>query len=240
MKPNNTKPFYKKPIPLALMALVLVAGYILSEPPATKTSSVTPKAKKSSSSSSKTAIQFTEEDEKASFGRAGEVAKGKNAFYPVIAKGGISGGLAANSIPSDFAGGEGNWVYTGSAEINGVRTALLENRQTNEGAFLKVGERWKSAVVTAVGRDTIVMEGPSGTRTFGLISEESSFMPRIASGSSSFGGNSGFAPAQVNIPNNLRGQIGELPSVTPRAENLPGGEEPAAASIGSDGVFLND
>lgn len=148
-------------------------------------------------SKKKSVVQFTQEDQDAKF--APLSAQMKNAFQPiVIRKGGGfgSGDGAANAIPLDFTGGDGGWVYTGTAEIDGSITALLENRTSGDGVFLKAGQRWKSAAVNKILPDAVVMTGPSGTKTFTLVNEES---PRMASG---------YSPAPVNVPPSLRGQIG--------------------------------
>lgn len=115
----------------------------------------------------------------------------KNSFQPIVARrgAGLSGGEGqANAVPPDFTGGETGWFYTGSAEIDGVRSALLEHRPTGEGAFLKTGERWKSAMVAQVLADSVVMKGPSGTKTFSLVNEER--IPSLAGG---------FAPLPVAV-----------------------------------------
>src|SRR5205814_1984309 len=123
---------------------------------------------KSRAARSKNELVFTAEDEKASFKPI--VSPVKDAFMPLVArKGGIGSGQAlANMLPSEMTGGETNWVYTGSAEMDGVPSALIENRTTGDAVFLKKGERWKSAYVVQILPDSVVMRGPGGLKTLGL------------------------------------------------------------------------
>jgi hypothetical protein len=211
----------KKPVFWVALLGLGAAGYFLTEPEATKGGSVkAAPRKKAAVKPGNTSVVFTEEDEKASFNRVSEPPR--DAFRPIVARrGGIGGGDGlANGLPADFAGGEGNWVYTGSAEIDGVTSALLENRTSGEGVFLKRGERWKSASVISVGNRSIVMRGPSGTRTFTMVDEESA-PGRMASSSSggtfaTSGGNNGFAPVNPG----LRGPIGSLPVPSGNGNNI--------------------
>lgn len=173
-----------------------IAGFVLTAPEATSQAGPK-KAPVKKKSTSKLSV-FTEEDEKAEF--APVQVEFKNAFMPIVKREGgklSDSDGAANAIPRDFAGSDG-WVYTGSAEIDGAPSALLENRTTGDGVFLKAGERWKSCSVVKIMPDSVVLRGPTGTKTFTLVSDEP-----IARGRS--GGS--VPPAAVNVPNNMRGNI---------------------------------
>jgi len=50
------------------------------------------------------------------------------------------------AIINPFAG----WNYTGTVQLNGITMALLENKATHEGQYLKVGESLLGAQVTAI------------------------------------------------------------------------------------------
>lgn len=106
---------------------------------------------------------FTPDDYKASF--PGFVAVSRNSFKPLVVRKNttlISALAAAGGVPTDFTGGDGNWVCTGVAEVDGVRQALLENRSSGEGVFLRQGDRWKKTVVSQVMEDAVVLVGPGG------------------------------------------------------------------------------
>lgn len=168
-------------------------GYIATEGEAKKPTAA-PKVTARKATASKKASAFTEEDRNAQFAPVNITFK--NAFQPIVARktGGIgSGEGAANGLPTDFTGGDAGWIYTGSAEIDGVAMALLENRTTGEGVFLKAGERWKSATIVRIFPDSVVMRGPSGTKTFAVVND-------IPKG----GGN---APLRPNVPPSLQGEI---------------------------------
>jgi len=189
----------KKPIFWIGIVGIAAVGWIATTPEATPAKSGTgAKVTRKKSSNKKAAVQFEEQDFKANFEPLN--IELKNAFVPIVARknGGFGGADGqANAIPLDFTGGDGGWLYTGNAEIDGVPNALLENRTTGEGVFLRAGERWKSAVVSKILSDSVVMKGPSGTKTFSLVNEEA---PRMA--------RNGFNPASVNVPGNLQGTIG--------------------------------
>lgn len=229
--------FLKKPVFWVALLGLGAAGFFLTEPETTKGSSLkaTPR-KKAAVKPGATSVVFTEEDSKATFNRVSEPPR--DAFRPIVARrGGIGGGDGlANGLPSDFTGGEGNWVYTGSAEIDGVTSALLENRTSGEGVFLKRGERWKSASVISVGSRSIVMRGPSGTRTFTMVEEEA-VDSRIASNNGAGGtfassGSNGFAPVNPG----LRGPIGSLPMPSGNGNNIS--VAPAAAAPMPGGITM--
>jgi hypothetical protein len=104
--------------------------------------------------------QFTDADFSTKF--AEPVLVSRDAFKPGVARKTNALAvalLAAGGIPADLAGGDPNWVCTGVSEVNGVRQALLENKVTNDGEFVKQGDKWKSAVVSQVLEDGLVMVG---------------------------------------------------------------------------------
>ncbi len=106
----------------------------------------------------------TEEDYKAKFAALNESPK--NSFVPIIARttaGGLSGSAnEPDAIPQEYAGGEPGWYFTGTAEVNGVQQALVENRTTAIGDFLVVGQTWKRVKVTGIGDNTLTLVGPNG------------------------------------------------------------------------------
>lgn len=148
---------------ILLLAAAGVIGYIATEP-----DGATPKRSqpKSAQRSEATGDEITQEDRTAKFLPVN--LSERNAFKPLIARqpAGMGGALMADPslIPPLFAGGEANWAYTGTAQIDGVSMALIENRQTGEGVFLRLGEQWKSMKIAAIGEESIDVVGPDGDR----------------------------------------------------------------------------
>lgn len=139
-----------------------IAGFVLTAPPeapAGKSSTRRkPPAKKAA-----VAETFTEEDFNAKFERLNEPIK--NSFKPLVVRkaGGQSQGqLMPNQVPIDFTQGDGSWFYTGTAVVDQIPTALVENRTTGEAVFLKVGQKWLASTVTRITPTTLSLSGPSG------------------------------------------------------------------------------
>jgi len=108
----------------------------------------------------------------------------KNAFKPLVMKTDIRETVPTkdNGIPIAFTGGEPNWIFTGSATVDGTPNGLLENTSTGEGVFLVSGEHWKTSRVLTITKDEIVMQGPEGdARTIKMETEEASSDTRTAS-----------------------------------------------------------
>lgn len=155
-------------------------------------------------SAKKSKFQFSEEDFKAEFDRV--PVQVKDVFKPIVYRGSTNNTTAANQIPTRFAGGEAGWVYTGNAEVSGVKNALLENRQTGDGVFLKIGEKWKGSVVRSISTDSVMLEFDGSQKTFRLVDEEAA-APRPAA-------QSNVRPLAVNVPEGMRGNFPQLPNVS--------------------------
>lgn len=98
----------------------------------------------------------------------------KPSFKPLVLRSNVDVSTSgpSNQIPASFAGGESNWIYTGSATMDGRIQGLLENTSSGEGVFLSPGQHWKSLVCTAIREDGLVVTGPDGdTRTIALLTE---------------------------------------------------------------------
>lgn len=149
-----------------VLGAVAYAAVVLTEPeqPAPKATTKKPTAPKVSV----TGTEYTPEDLKAKFVALNEMPK--NAFKPLVVRASAESAANAvppqpNGIPSKLTGGTGNWVYSGSVEVNGVTSALLEDQKTGEGIYLKRGQKWFNATVTDIGDESIVLAGPDGTTT---------------------------------------------------------------------------
>ena len=66
-------------------------------------------------------------------------------------------------IPANLAAGEADWAYTGLAEVNGVKMALLENPSNHQGGYVKEGETWKKSRVEHITLESITIAGVDGS-----------------------------------------------------------------------------
>jgi hypothetical protein len=138
---------------------------------------------------------------------------GRNAFKPLIARrmpDAMSGGLAGEGgVPSMIAG-EG-WVYTGMATVDNVPMALLENTRTQDGVFLKQGERWNGALVKSIKPEELMLVSREGV-TFSIKLQS----PELVVGGSNAAGTMPVRPQ-------LRGSIGQGLAIEPDRSVAVGG-----------------
>ncbi len=192
--------------PVFWVAILGIGGilYISTEGDSTPKAALKPKVSttKVATGTGEEAV-FEKLDRTSSFGLMNDTPR--NAFIPVVARrGGIgSGDGKGNEIPTDITGGEGNWVYTGTAETDGQRVALIENRTTNDAVFLKRGERWKSGYVVRISEYSVILSGPNGTKTIGLV-DDSAPLATLSRGNRS----GTLPPASIDLPPSLNGPIG--------------------------------
>jgi hypothetical protein len=145
-----------------LLALAAVAWVMTSEEPAkTKCKTIAKKA----ASTAKDKLGFLPEDyDPPEFEPvlAGSASK----FQPLVSRTQTASSLALapDAVPAELAGGDPNWVYTGTAEIDGKPTALLENRVTAESDFVNQGQKWKRSEVTQILPQSLILAGPSGRK----------------------------------------------------------------------------
>lgn len=147
----------------------------------------------------------------------------KNCFVPIIkAVPSASKGVSqVNIVPPEFAGGEPNWSYTGSAEIDGVMQALLENKTSGDNVYLKVGDSWKGIYVEEITDDSLVLQSPDMG-----IEKKLELPTEVVTGPGS----------TMPVMPNLRGNIGQMslqpdPSV---AQIDPGTGLPYAGAVQND------
>lgn len=87
----------------------------------------------------------------------------KNAFKPLVysSRAGIEASAPDRSvIPGLLTDNEANWAFTGQVEVNGTKMALLENSNTGEGVYVRVGDHWKKSIVSSIDDETLVLVGP--------------------------------------------------------------------------------
>ncbi|HRI44737.1 MAG TPA: hypothetical protein PLL78_14530 [Fimbriimonadaceae bacterium] len=193
----------------ALLGVLAYAVVVYTEPESKR-----PPAKpKRTTLASTTNAQFTKEDYDRRFDSYN--AELKNAFKPGIVRLGGDSLLAQrlDGVPTALTGGDPNWRYTGTATIDGVRVALIENSATAEGVFLHEGESWKQAVLTKIDDEAIVMVGPGGgVRRIRLGEPDADPDPLPVTGGTG-------AVAPMRVGGNLAGQIGNSLEVVPETRN---------------------
>lgn len=144
------------------VAALGVVAFVMTEPEKAPARERKAAETRSTSRASKEEV-FTKEDFEAKFSRV--AAAPKNGFNPLVLSGKSAtargGRLAPNEIPTTFTGGNERWVYTGTAVVDGVPQALVENVQSGEGEFLTVGQDWKNSVVRRITPTSLVLEGPN-------------------------------------------------------------------------------
>lgn len=139
--------------PVVYTLVLGVAAYavmLLTEPDAP------PKkvAKPSSSSSSKSKDGITEADLTAHF--PPYAGPRRDAFNPLVTP---KRTLVARTdvAPKRVDSTAGNWALTGITVIDGARSAVIENSQTHDIAFLTPGERWNGLKVDSVNADSVLL-----------------------------------------------------------------------------------
>jgi hypothetical protein len=187
-----------KPLVYIVIGAILIAVVVFVQSGDTKGKS------KNSYATKKAAVKadksdFTKEDYEAKFDSI--TTPVRNVFSPLIARskglrGFISGDIGPIGVPAELTLGQPNWVYSGMAEVNNVPTALLENNVTQEGVFVRLGEKWKLATIYRIRADEIVLSGPDGARYTVKVNDTG--MPKIDKG--------GFQP--LKVANGLQGPIG--------------------------------
>ncbi len=161
-----------------IAAVIVIYVYASEEAPPVAKKSARPVSRASATSKS----GFLPVDYTAKF--ASVTTPAKNAFKPLVMKTDLRSTVPTkdNGIPVAFTGGEPNWIFTGSATVDGTPRGLLENTSTGEGVFLVSGERWKTSRVLTITKDEIVMQGPEGdARTIKMETEDAAAEPKMAS-----------------------------------------------------------
>ncbi|MBI5706225.1 MAG: hypothetical protein HZC36_04470 [Armatimonadetes bacterium] len=145
---------------------------------------------------------FTKEDYSAHFAR---LDKGvKDSFTPLVARSGSQDLMGPDVVPVDFAAGDPNWVFTGTSEIDGHASALLENKVSFESEFVPLGQRWKNCTVHQIEEGKITLIGRTGRRVELRLIDE--FQQMASAGGA--GGNQPVNPA-------LSGPIGRGVAIRP-------------------------
>lgn len=172
-----SKPSKSSNLIYILLGVTVVAAAWLNmggDPPKkTKITPPKPAASKTGNTSAmKTEVTLVDEDTTKTFPAFTDKLKGS--FKPIIARNAAETASAgpSNQIPTSFADGESNWIYTGSATVDGKIQGLVENTSTGEGAFLSPGQHWKKLVCNAIRDDGLEVTGPDGdVRTIYLLTE---------------------------------------------------------------------
>jgi hypothetical protein len=178
-----------------------------------------PVAKKATVKVTSKAVSYTEDDYKLKF--ANYSTPVKNSFKPLIVKRGGLGGSGAtppSNVPSDWTGGDGNWVYSGRVIVDGVSQALLENRKTGDAEFLVQGQRWMQVRIVEITSESVTLEGP-GNSQITLVAGASE-----PTASQSVTAPSPVAPGAVGpgLAGQIGGNVAIQPTETGNANERPG------------------
>lgn len=155
-------PKVSRPVIYVSLFAVAVAAFVLTSEDESAPSAATTRTRRAPAP--KSVAGFTEEDYAAKYPALNESSR--NAFMPLVKRTEPSTLVGqpfveGNAIPEDLAGGP-SWIYTGMAEVNGVKHGLVENSATGDGEFIKPGQRWKRATVLTVTPDTLTLMGSDG------------------------------------------------------------------------------
>lgn len=197
----------------ALAAVVAAAWLLTSEEPAKAKGKTTPKR---TAAATKDKMGFLPEDyNPPTFEPVMSPVPSK--FNPLVVRTQTASALALapDAVPAELAGGDPNWVYTGTAEIDGKPTALLENRVTAESDFVNQGQKWKRCEVAQILPQGIVLAGPSGRKVKLVLSSGDSV---IGTGSERFA--SGFRPVNPALSGPIGNGIRVRPDSTATRNGL--------------------
>jgi hypothetical protein len=146
-----------------LLLLLIVAGALYSQDNSSDTKP--PAAKPKSNSPMLASSEFDRLDYVEKFDKPN--VKPRNLFQPasqIETAPQTAPSADIDRIPADFAHGEASWIYTGLAEVDGVRMALIENSQTHQGGFVKEGETWKTCHVQGITTESVILVDSKGNR----------------------------------------------------------------------------
>lgn len=151
-----------RPMIYGAVLVVGVGGFLLTQPEQV-TRKGAPKRNSRTTASSPTTEGITAEDRKAKFVRVTSPAR--NAFQPLVTK--VTTQAQANRRPNEFplslTGGTTPWYFTGTAIVNQVPRALVENNSTGEALFVGVGDAVGLARIVQVGPRFLVVTGKAGS-----------------------------------------------------------------------------
>jgi hypothetical protein len=89
-------------------------------------------------------------------------------FIPLVYKAtgttGTSGTIDHSklTIPTNLTGGESNWAFTGTVNVDGKWSALVENGTSAQSAYIKPGDKWKTSTVDKVTENLLILRDLSG------------------------------------------------------------------------------
>lgn len=172
----------------------------------------------------------------------------RNLFRPLVTASGLPGDLPPASLPPWPPAFDGlmplpepttpmerrqraYWEYTGTVQLNGVTYALIQEKKTNMGAYLKVGDAFRGGIVERIHPQYVVLSlaGQRYTlpKSSGLTDEsvQSSAAPASAPAPASTSP-APTAPASAPTPNP------SPPAVESRSETPPDMVQPTSSTEG--------
>lgn len=213
-----------RPVIYALVAAAALAAYFLLPEDVTRRGR--PRTNPKTSASAKLPEGFTDADLKAKFEPVNIAVR--DAFVPlVIRSGGAETAAAPDAVPSVLTGGDPNWYFTGMVEIDGVPMALIENKVSGEGAFVKHSEAWKAATVTGIHPYSLTLAGKDG-KTYTLTISQAESSPAMMA--------QGFMPVNPPLRGNISNGLTVEPSnARPRERQNVAAGNPASNNEARDG-----
>jgi hypothetical protein len=138
----------------ALAAVVVLAVFLNTQPPAPSTSHSTHFLRTAQASDPN---GISAQDLNAHFPRYN--GGKRDPFVPGVAL------PTPQTLADSRVGGAGNgWTLTGINSVNGVASALLENSVTGDSVFLQPGDQWNGMRVVSIGTDDILFQNALGRR----------------------------------------------------------------------------
>lgn len=154
-----------RPTVYGLLVVVAAAALWYSSDEPAKPAKKAPIKPGAASTQEKPKTDYTDADYMATFQKP--EGKGRDLFQPLIRSRTASLTNAAAQeaplkIPALLAEGDPNWAFTGIAEVDGQRLALLENSASHQSGFVKEGDPWKGAKIRRITPDSLTMEDQDG------------------------------------------------------------------------------
>lgn len=145
---------------LAVVCVAALVFYFQDDAPVTKARAVNHTSQKRISQN---VAVFPPEDFQVRFSRAKLPVR--NLFAapvppPKIASLNIKGDIF--KVPPVIAGGDGNWIFTGIAVLDGKKMALLENSGSHQAQYVTEGSPWKDATVRRISAEGVAFVPKAG------------------------------------------------------------------------------
>jgi hypothetical protein len=151
-----------RPVSIGLAAAVAFGLYYYFQDDTPPVAAAKPKVAKKEVKRDDTPPDFVPEDFVKRFDRAKPADRNIFKVPPGIGKKLVVNQNTLDHVPSELADGDGNWIFTGVASMDGAKMALLENSNTHQGAYVKEGELWKASRIQRISGDGVALSPKAG------------------------------------------------------------------------------